>query len=244
MVEMTRAITTFDVATVTQTLLRAPPLPQWMTEAETSRLQFFRNSRDRESYVAAHWLAREVAGEVSGIAPSDLQIEQVCAHCGGAHGKPIIRSLPDFEASLSHSRGIVAAAFGSAPVGIDVENWREAVIDEAVISHAFTANEQRLLEKLCCDAVSNAEPGPRVRTALKIWVCKESLIKLGLLSLDTLNECDLVDIVCTGRGMLANTWLGEYQRVYFHDVSDIALGAICAVATYGRTTLRRMPRMG
>ena len=61
------------------------------------------------------------AGRLLDVPPGDVSIVQRCATCGGPHGRPEVAGHPGVGASLAHSRGVVAAAAGMVPVGIDVE---------------------------------------------------------------------------------------------------------------------------
>src|SRR4051794_20452999 len=76
----------------------------FLTDAERGRLTAMREEADRRRFVAARTLLRATVVEVAGCAPSAIGMRQVCARCGGPHGRPIVevggRAL---EVSLSHA---------------------------------------------------------------------------------------------------------------------------------------------
>src|SRR5579859_4076774 len=92
-----------------------------LTGAEQARLTGFRFAADRDSFLAAHLLARMVTGHVLGIRPHEVIIVQLCPRCGGPHGPARVLGAPGVGVSWSHARGQVAAIAGHGPVGIDVE---------------------------------------------------------------------------------------------------------------------------
>jgi len=75
-------------------------------------------------------------------------------------------------------------------VGIDVEGWDNLRFDDLRNARAFSAAELARLMKLPAQAIEGEAVDPRSMEALRTWVRKECLIKLGLLSLDTLSQCD------------------------------------------------------
>jgi 4'-phosphopantetheinyl transferase len=116
------------------------------------------------------------------VRPADVSIVQRCATCGGPHGRPEVAGHPDIGVSLAHSHGVVAAAAGTVPVGIDVEAFPPADGLAAVdLSAALTAAE-----------IGAIESAPdRTRAMLLAWVRKEACLKAGLVDLDELGGFDL-----------------------------------------------------
>src|SRR5687767_6617939 len=153
-----------------------------LSPAEQGRLARFRRRSDGEDFEAAHLLIRKCAARLLGLRPRDVEIVQRCATCSGPHGRPEIVGHPDIGASLAHSRGVVAAAAGTVPVGIDLEAFPPA--DGLVVgdlSAALTAAE--------ISAVDSAPDRPRAM--LLAWVRKEACLKAGLVDLDGLEGFDL-----------------------------------------------------
>lgn len=56
------------------------------------------------------------------------------------NGKPYLKLFPDFHFNISHSDNILAVAFSSAPVGIDVEKNREINLK---ISQRYFCEEEK-----------------------------------------------------------------------------------------------------
>lgn len=136
-----------------------------LTGAEQVRHDRLRFAIDRDAYRAAHLLVRECAGELLGLAPRLVQVEQNCPHCGRlGHGRPSIIGEPGVLVSLSHTRGFVAAVAATAPCGIDVQTVATSVPHTAV-----TVPERAWLE---------AQPDP-LPAFTRLWVRKESLVKAG-----------------------------------------------------------------
>jgi 4'-phosphopantetheinyl transferase len=146
---------------------------------ERDRAASFRFPRDAADFVAAHVLVRLAAAEVLGTTAERLTLAQRCERCGGPHGRPSIVESPDLAVSLSHTRGYVAAAAGSGPLGVDVEAspLRGAELPRSVLAPAERA------------AVAAAEdPGAAY---MALWVRKEALVKAGRATLDALDGVDL-----------------------------------------------------
>ena len=149
-----------------------------LTAAERDRAAAFRRQADRDSYVAAHLLARECAARLAGLGdPAAVTLVQRCPTCGGRdHGRPAVRDRAGLHVSLSHSRGLVAAAAGWAPVGVDVELTRGRPFDDSLLAHALAPAEQAQVR-------AARDPGAAF---LRHWMRKEALIKVGLTTLGTM----------------------------------------------------------
>lgn len=143
-------------------------LARLLPATERQRWQRFRSGRDRKLYLAAHALARLVAGALLDVSPADLRFVARCLDCGGPHGKP---TLPGsgLELSITHSAGRVGVAVSrGVPVGLDVEGETDAAwrtMAEGVLS----ASEQAELTRLTGD--------DRGAGFLRYWTRKEALLK-------------------------------------------------------------------
>lgn len=137
-----------------------------LTEAEGVRHQRLRFASDRNAYRAAHLLVRACAGELLGVAPRLVRVEQACLRCGKpGHGRPSIVGEPGITVSLSHTRGFVAAVAATVGCGIDVE-----AVATAIPRTAVTTRERAWLD---------ARPDP-LRAFTQLWVRKEALVKAGV----------------------------------------------------------------
>jgi 4'-phosphopantetheinyl transferase len=155
-----------------------------LTDGERARAARFRRPADARDFVAAHVLARVVAARSSGDDWTTLEIEQRCARCGGPHGKPTIRRHPGLEVTTSRTAGNVAAAASSRAVAVDVERLTATPLVAEVAASAFTADEIE---------AARVAPDPTL-ALLRQWVRKECLVKLGVLTLDTLRDVDLGEL--------------------------------------------------
>ena len=141
---------------------------EWLTPVERARRDRRVRPEDRTAYVAAHLLARTVAAELLGMAPSEVVLVQRCADCGATdHGRPAVEGH-DIHLSLSHASGVVAAMAAPVPCGIDVES-----LDRDVPTRALTCDERHW-------AAGEADP---LAAAVLLWTRKEALVKASGLSL-------------------------------------------------------------
>ncbi|MFV0136410.1 4'-phosphopantetheinyl transferase family protein [Streptomyces sp. HMX87] len=156
-----------------------------LNEGERVRLARFHREGARRDFIAAHVLVRLCAGRLLGVDPAGVAFAQHCPECSESdHGRPLLTDRPDVHLSLSHADGVVAAAAGYVPVGIDVERraQRRAQGRRAnVMRHVLTAAELDLV-------AAHSDPD---YAFLRQWVRKEALIKLGRTAMDSLGVLDL-----------------------------------------------------
>ncbi len=177
-------------------LARWPDPREALTAAERGRAAALRTREGVEDFVAAHLLAREaVARLLAGLPKTDLLaaptndalaglparvvLEQRCEECGGPHGRPYVVGRPEVSVSWSHSHGHVAAAASYRPVGIDLES-----------TSARRELTTRLLARTATPAEA-AEIGTDREAFLRMWVIKEALVKVGVISLDAFATTDV-----------------------------------------------------
>ncbi|OII61500.1 hypothetical protein BJP40_05125 [Streptomyces sp. CC53] len=165
---------TADVLPLLDTVVLAP--------YERDRAARHPAGQQRDDYLAAHVLVRLCAARYLGVDPATLVLGQHCTGCGGEdHGRPFLRGLPGVGVSLSHTRGAVAAAAGHGPVGVDVEDAAGAVFSPRVAARVLAPAELSAVR---------ADPDP-ARAFLRLWVRKESLVKVGATTLGGLRGFDL-----------------------------------------------------
>lgn len=184
-----------------------------LSSAELAKAETFRNPGDRADYLAAHLLAREVARR-AGISGS-LDLVQECTTCGGFHGQPLFRDLPDVHISLAHATGGVFAAVSNSPVGVDLE--RDTAATLGVISSVLTSDEARYLA------------GAPAVESVRIWCRKEAAVKALGEGIESLGAVSTV-----GRNGLRVSWKGlrwTEQRHY---------GYVLAVAHRHRATIESL----
>ncbi|MER7500272.1 4'-phosphopantetheinyl transferase superfamily protein [Nonomuraea pusilla] len=151
--------------------VRAPE--SWLTGTERERAARFRFEADRQSFTAAHLLARLCAAAALDADPAGLTLLQHCEVHGPGHGRPYIAEAPELGVSLSHTRGYVCAAAGPGRVGVDAERVPPGPLDERLADHVLAPSERALV-------TGNDE-------LITYWTRKEALIKRGELTLGRMN---------------------------------------------------------
>ncbi|MER5640359.1 4'-phosphopantetheinyl transferase superfamily protein [Kitasatospora sp. NPDC002227] len=183
---------------------------------EEQRAARFRREEDRRNFVAAHLLVRICATRLLGVGAAPLEFAQQCPDCGLAdHGRPYLPGHPRLQVSLSHTRGVVAAAAGYGTVGVDVELPQRGALDAALLQRVLSPAETELVR---------AQPDPE-GAFLRQWVRKEALIKVGRTTLDTMGEIDLSALPLSAEGQLRS----RFEQLHFLDWTDARLGATTVV---------------
>lgn len=134
-----------------------------LSPAELTRVQRKRRAQDRDLLTVAYAFHRLAVAEVLALDVDAVRIER------DAQGCP---RLPDdvCRTSLSHCEDAVAVAIARhGPVGVDVEPVRRAEGMLALAAQVCSANELRR-----CNTLPVAS---RERELLRLWVCKEAVLK-------------------------------------------------------------------
>jgi 4'-phosphopantetheinyl transferase len=120
-------------------------LLELLDDVERSRYENYRRDVDKLRFLTGRALIRGVAAAELGKDPRDIAIDSSCFDCGKPHGKPKIDGL---EVSVSHSGNWVALAVtDTAPVGVDVEEVRDAEVDD-LAGIAFSPAELAVFKKV------------------------------------------------------------------------------------------------
>ncbi|WP_158813265.1 4'-phosphopantetheinyl transferase superfamily protein [Streptomyces rimosus] len=220
------------VADTDEVLGLVPAYERLLTDVERRRADAMLTARARADFVAAHVLVRLCAARLLDR-PADtrvleqLVLEQRCPGCGSAeHGRPSLAGLPKVSVSLSHTTGVVAAAAGREPVGVDVERRRlpDGVRSAAV--RVLSAAERAAMGE-------HADPDAYF---LRQWVRKECFVKLGRTTLGGLAAVDL-------SGLPDGTAEGPSRHgdLYVLDHTDARLDAVAAVVSAGRPRIGALP---
>ncbi|MFJ4879478.1 4'-phosphopantetheinyl transferase family protein [Streptomyces sp. NPDC088745] len=151
----------------------APDAPEALVlldPAERRRHSAFRRAEDRVRYLVAHAALRGLAGAYLRQEPASVRFgREDCPLCPEPHGRP---SLPGsgLHFSLSHSADLVMFAFGTTPVGVDVEILPSpGQVDE--VAQVLHPREQRELAALQGDDPARAAAFGRC------WCRKEAYLK-------------------------------------------------------------------
>jgi 4'-phosphopantetheinyl transferase len=144
-------------------------LPRWramLGSDEAARAHRFHFAEDRDTFVAAHALARIMLSEVAGLPTATWR------YITGPFGKPAIApgcGDGGLRFNISHTRGLAACAVAREDeLGLDVEATdRPAALETA--SRYFAADEVH--------AILDAEPEKRRCLFFRFWTLKEAFIK-------------------------------------------------------------------
>ena len=204
-----------------------------LTPSERQRGAALAHTADRDAHAAAHLLVRCCAAALTGRAVDSLELVQECADCGSTdHGRPAIAGLPDLHVSLAHTRGAVVAGADWRPVGVDVESARARGTSPAVMTYALSPAE--------IDRVRSARD--RSAAFLRHWTRKESLVKVGAVTLDRLSTIDL-DPGSERDGGAGRT-SARFGSLYLLDWFDAELDAVIAAAGWSPPVVGSFPLAG
>lgn len=144
-----------------------PALAALLDEAERVRADRFHFIHDRQSYIAAHALARATLSTVVDRAPVDWRFET------NQFGKPeaVLQARdPPIRFSLSHSRGLAAVAVTLVEdIGIDVEWMKRGNLTRELALDIFAPAECRIIEECAEDDLDE--------TLFAFWTLKEAYVK-------------------------------------------------------------------
>lgn len=128
---------------------------------ELHRAARFHHPADRQRYLAARVLRRQVLGAYTGVPPAQVAFASTDTH------KPYLPAAPGLHFSVAHAGAWVLLAVGSVAVGIDVEETHAAFDVQDLLHHHFsTAESQRI----------GQQPAARP-LLLAAWTRKEALAK-------------------------------------------------------------------
>src|SRR5271156_5628092 len=138
-----------------------------LADQEKARAARFIFERDRDRYIAARGIVRDLLGQYLRCAPQSIEFVY------GPHGKPALAGAalrPAICFNLSHSHGLAVLAIGrEREVGIDVELIRPEFAGEEVAKRYFSAKEIAELRGLPAQL--------RVEGFSLCWTRKEAYIK-------------------------------------------------------------------
>jgi 4'-phosphopantetheinyl transferase len=153
-----------SLATDEATLQR---LESTLADQERERARRFIFERDRDRYIAARGILRELLGKYLRCAPQSIEFAY------GPYGKPSVVSAASRRAicfNLSHSHGLAVVAIGyEREVGIDIELIRAEFASEAIAKRYFSAKE--------IDELSRLPAESRTEGFFLCWTRKEAYIK-------------------------------------------------------------------
>ena len=147
------------------TILRS--LEATLADEEKARAARFIFERDRDRFIAARGILRDLLGRYLRCAPQTIEFVY------GPRGKPAVAGAaarPDICFNLSHSHGLAVVAIGrEREVGIDVELIRPEFAGEEIAKRYFSAKEIAELSRLPAEL--------RTEGFFLCWTRKEAYIK-------------------------------------------------------------------
>lgn len=191
-----------------EVLARWPAGFEALNAPERERARSFARSSDRDDFVAAHLLARECVARLLGLAATAVDLLQRCERCGGPHGRPTVVGHPGIGVSWSHTQGYVHAVADHRAVGVDLERLDSlpaGPVEPGLLHRFATVSEARAV-------ITASDPRDAF---LKLWVCKESLVKVAARNLDDFRSVDLLGVLSDPDGR--TTWAGHDVRALVSD---------------------------
>ena len=138
-----------------------------LSESEAARAGRFFFERDRNHYIAARALLRELLGRYLGMLPEQVSLGLQ------PHGKPELQGAAassGLQFNLSHSNGLAVYAFCQDElVGVDVEFTRPMPDIDSLAQQFFAASEIEWL--------AGHEGQDKLAGFFKIWTAKEAFFK-------------------------------------------------------------------
>ena len=158
-----------------------PYSPQFegvLSPAERQRANRFHQPADRQRYVLGKVVSRFLLGKLSDRSPALVQFRV------DTSGKPYLLENDQVQFNISHAGDWVLISLADVAVGVDVEQVRPSFRYEAVLSHSFSAEEQRYVTE-------SADPQ---QVFFRLWTRKEALAKgIGTGLLDDLTNLPSLD---------------------------------------------------
>jgi 4'-phosphopantetheinyl transferase len=143
---------------------RLDALGAHLSADERDRAARFRLAPDRERYVVARGLLRELLAQHLGVAPRDPTFAY------NRWGKPSLSPPSPLELNVAHTRGLIGLAFTlGRKVGIDVERLDRTVNAQKLADRFFTPAEAAALRRL--------DERDRPAAFLRSWTRKEAFVK-------------------------------------------------------------------
>jgi 4'-phosphopantetheinyl transferase len=198
---------------------------------ELTRAARFHFARDRDRFIAAHAIVRDILARYLQASPAALEFSN------NEYGKPALagnwRDGPRFN--LSHSGELVVIAIArDREVGVDVEQYAPNRADLAVAEHYFSPAELARLRALPEDV--------RPRAFFNCWTRKEAYIKalgMGLaVPLDSFDVSLAPDEPAALLRAAVTAEQGAWQLRHL-ELGEEYIGALAAAGAGWRFELRR-----
>ena len=157
----------------------------WLGKDEARRLARFVKPERQRQFLIGRGLLRTMLGELLGIAPAAVLLEE----------RPgLAPRAGNFGLSISHSgRWVACAVSRDCALGLDIEVMKPGRDFLALAEHAFDAQR--------CAALAQVPPASLARAFYRLWSEHEARIKLGEDAVRTehIAHAELSIVLCAGR---------------------------------------------
>jgi 4'-phosphopantetheinyl transferase len=191
---------------------------------ERVRASRFRFARDRDRFIGARGLLREILAPYLNVSPGRMSFGY------GAHGKPFLAGKHStLRFNVSHSRDeMLLAVAHMREVGVDVEGARNVglAMDE-LADTVLSEPEKQALTRFCGE--------DRHTTFLRFWTLKEAFIKADGRGVSL--PLERIDVSAPeGRVAVLNEATGEWRTCSRWELRTLALvpGYVAALAAEGQ----------
>lgn len=148
--------------------------PDWcerlLSEPERARADSYREDALRRRFTVATALLKVTVAQLTGGAPSDVELRRECPDCRRLHGRPVVVGGTP-HVSISHSGDRVAVAqCADGPVGVDVEQLDPDIDVDSMLRFLLSDAERQAFSE-----VQGRQA--RLQAFFHYWTRKESVLK-------------------------------------------------------------------
>lgn len=135
----------------------------YQSEAEALRCIDIKDDAVRFANASAQGGLRRILSAYRNEAPQEIALQRT------ERGKPYVEEGPEFN--LSHTRGQIFVVVSRSPIGLDVEAYDRPVRARELAEKFFHPDERVLF--------ATGSDEERRELFLRMWVCKEAIVKLS-----------------------------------------------------------------
>ena len=197
-------------ASLDQKTARLRRFGRTLSADERARAAHFRFALDRERFVAARGLLREILSLYLDVEAQRLSFGY------GTNGKPFLDEHSDLLFNVSHCLDTVLIAVAhKCKVGVDIECARGSIAVEEIAETVFSASERQ--------AVNSSIHEAKRMTFLRLWTRKEAYIKADGRGVSL--PLDHIDVSApTDRVMVLDEATGEWRVLMDWRLRTLAVG--------------------
>lgn len=169
-----------------------------LSDDEVERAERFYFARDRNRFIVARGILRQLLGFYLGAHPKNISIEYT------VYGKPVLATTCDYNPlcfNLSHADAYALYAFTrNRNIGVDIERVHDNIAAWHIAQKFFSPGEIRILE--------NTPEKERNKVFFQYWTRKEAFLKAKGDGISfPMENCDVS--LMTGRAWSPVTFVGD-----------------------------------